>query len=203
MDTNTNTHMIDAVDTVMRHAGFDMEDENFKDTPKRWTKMLLHFCRPYDPSIDLGVAFEDNRLQMQLTSDVPPVYAHGMVIQSNIPFRAMCAHHLLPFIGVAHVGYIPKQRVVGLSKLARVVYGISHTTPSLQEHIGSRIVNALHKHLDCTGAMCIISATHGCMECRGVEEHGVKTSTSHVRGVFADNVAARNEFLAIVAMNLP
>lgn len=185
-----------AMRQVLENAGVDQLDENFADTAERWTKMLAHFLRPYDPATDLKVAFTE------ATTDEPAAeFTNGMVIQSNIPFRALCAHHLLPFIGVAHVGYIPKDTVVGLSKLARVVYGISHQTPSLQEHIGRQIVDALQDHLKGLGAMCVITATHGCMECRGVEEHGVKTSTSHVRGVFATRPEAREEFLSVVQLS--
>lgn len=195
MDKNADA--VEVFKDTLEFLGHDLTDENFIDTPKRWVKMMEHFHVPYDPAKDLGVSFSDPG---SVAANVPETFKHGMVVQTNIPFRAMCAHHLLPFVGVAHVGYVPDKFVVGLSKLARVVYGMSHQTPSLQEHIGQGVVDAIDEHLHTHGVMCVISATHGCMECRGVEEHGVTTTTSHVRGVFMTKMDARNEFLQIVQM---
>lgn len=172
-------------------AYVDLENENFKDTPKRWLKYLTHYLQKYDPKEDLSKAFT-NKQQNERNDK----YAHAMVIQVGIPYRACCAHHLLPVLGTAQVGYIPREKVVGLSKLARVVYGFSHATPSLQEDIGNHVVDALMEHLNPLGAMCVISATHGCMECRGVEEPNVATVTSSLRGVFKVAVV-RQEFYSL------
>ena len=124
-----------------------------------------------------------------------------MVVQVGIPFRACCAHHLLPVLGQAHVGYIPKDRVVGLSKLARIVYGISHRMPSLQEDVCDEITEALMKYLLPVGAMCVISCEHSCMAARGVEEATgcVQTVTSSIKGIFQENYEAREEFYHLIA----
>lgn len=173
------------------------EDENFKATPVRFLKYLAHYFQPYDPEKDLSKTF-------------PPVvgtdvegeerYASAMVVQTGIPFRAVCAHHLVPVLGTARVGYIPHEKVVGLSKISRLVYGIAHQKPSLQEDVNNQIVDALMKHLKPYGAMAVIEAEHGCMACRGIEEHAVATVTSAVRGVFIKEVAARQEFYELTHM---
>jgi len=178
------------INTALKLVGLDTEaDENFKGTPNRWLKYLLSYTQPYDGAVDLAVTFPSARAG-------DDIYDRAMVVQVGIPYRAVCAHHLLPVLGTAHVGYIPKDRVVGLSKLSRLVYGISHALPSLQEDVCDAITEALMKHLEPVGAMCIISAEHGCMAARGVEEASgcVDTVTSSVKGVFQTDEAARFEF---------
>ena len=178
------------INTTLKLVGLDtIDDENFKDTPHRWLKYLMSYTQPYDASHDLGVTFPSARAGTE-------IYDHAMVVQVGIPYRAVCAHHLLPVLGVAHVGYIPKDRVVGLSKLSRLVYGISHALPSLQEDVCDAVTEALITHLNPVGAMCVISAEHGCMAARGVEEASgcVETVTSSIKGVFQKDSAARFEF---------
>lgn len=201
MATSLMTPQISLFSNILEARGIDLKDENFKDTPKRWLKYLDHYLQPYEPKDDLGVTFGGDTKVLNSTSPHLDIYLRSMVIQSKIPYRAVCAHHLLPVIGVAHVAYIPKKRVVGLSKLARVVYGFSHKTPSLQEIVCNEIATALHVILDAIGAVCVISATHGCMACRGVEEPGVITTTSSLRGVFTNNAEARAEFYQLVGMS--
>lgn len=168
---------------TIEHMYIDHSDTNFRGTDERFARYLEAYCQPYDPSDDLSVTF-DTTFQQK--------YQHGIVLQRDIPFSAVCAHHLLPFLGAAHVAYIPKYKVVGLSKLSRLVYGVSHHTPGIQETIGERIVDALMEHLGAQGAFCMISAEHGCMAARGIEKPGVKTVTAHLRGVFEEE-APRNE----------
>jgi len=165
------------------------DDPNFQETPLRWVKFLQEFNLQYDPETVLGATFD---------APVSNTYDHSMVVQPNIPLRAVCAHHLLPILGHAHVGYIPEAKVVGLSKLARHVYGVSHVAPSLQENICNTVTELMMKHLKPLGVMCVIAAEHGCMACRGVEEPGVKTVTSSVKGVFIDKIEAREEFYRLV-----
>jgi len=178
---------------ILENHNINMDDPNFQRTPERWLSYLAHYCQPFDPSEVLGVTFP--------LEGAEDKYERAMVIQTGIPYRAICAHHLVPVLGTAHIGYIPGQRVVGLSKLARLLYGISHASPSLQEDVGNAVVNALQSHLQPLGAMCVISAEHGCMSARGVEEASgcIDTVTSHVRGCFtAPDV--RMEFLALAGI---
>ncbi len=168
------------------------DDECRFHTSARWLKFIEEFMQPFAPQDVLGKVFE---------SQGDPV---TMVVQANIPYRAICAHHLVPVLGKAHVGYIPKKAVVGLSKLARLVHGLSHTKPSLQEDVGEDVVNALTQYLDPIGAACVIAAEHGCMACRGIAEPGVATVTSSFRGAFLDpskGAAARAEFFELVKMH--
>jgi len=178
---------------ILETYGIDLDDPNFKDTPSRWLKYLEHYCQPFTPASVLGVTFP--------LEGAKDKYERAMVIQTGIPYRAICAHHLVPVLGTAHIGYIPNERVVGLSKLARLLYGISHAKPSLQEDVGNSVVDALMDHLEPLGAMCVISAEHGCMSARGVEEASgcIDTITSHVRGVFSEP-AVRMEFLALAGI---
>lgn len=179
--------------SVLINAGIDLMDPNFKDTPVRWLKYIYHYCQRFDPSEVLGVTFPLNGSEDK--------YDRAMVIQTGIPYRAICAHHLVPVLGTAHIGYIPNNRVVGLSKISRLLYGISHAMPSLQEDVGNAVVDALMEHLEPLGAMCVISAEHGCMAARGVEEASgcIDTVTSHVRGVF-EEPPVRMEFLALAGI---
>lgn len=168
---------------VLYQLGIDLEDENFRDTPERFVKYLAEFLQPYDYTEILKSSFSTKGGEY-----------HGMVIQSNIPFRAVCAHHLLPFFGHAHIGYIPSHRVVGLSKLARLVRAAGLQKPSIQETITDDIADALYEELQCRGVIVVISAVHTCMTARGVAAPNVPTTTSTVRGVYRDVPAAREEF---------
>lgn len=178
------------LETILEDFGIDMANENFRDTPKRWLKFLESFCQPYDPAMHLAVGFEPKLA----TTKENTRYGQAMVVQSNIPYQAVCAHHLVPVLGRAAVGYIPTDRVVGLSKLTRLVWGLTHAMPSLQEDVTNEVVDALMEHLKALGAICVVKAEHGCMACRGVSQQGVITTTSAIRGVFIDEPHARDEF---------
>jgi GTP cyclohydrolase I len=168
---------------------------NFDGTPSRWVKYLEAYTQEYRPHDDLGTTFP-------LKGSSEDIYDRAMIVQVGIPYRAVCAHHLLPVLGTAHVGYIPKDRVVGLSKLTRLVYGVSHQMPSLQEDVCHAITAHLMCHLGPIGAMCVISAEHGCMAARGVEEATgqVQTVTSSIKGVFVEKIDAREEFYRLVSL---
>lgn len=168
---------------VLGNLGVNLEDENFQTTPERFVKYLLEFLQPYDAADILKSSFSTK------TSEY-----HGMVIQSNIPFRSACAHHLLPFFGHCHIGYIPNGRVVGLSKLARLVRAVGLHSPSIQETLTDDIADALYKELQPKGVIVVISAVHTCMTARGIAAPNVPTTTSTVRGVYRDVPAAREEF---------
>jgi GTP cyclohydrolase I len=109
----------------------------------------------------------------------------------------MCEHHLLPFLGKAHVGYMPNQTVVGLSKLARVVDGYSRR-PQLQEILTAQVADALHKELEARGAIVVVEADHLCMTMRGVQKPGSVTVTSAVRGIYARDPRTRQEAMSLI-----
>lgn len=165
--------------------GWDM-DQSTQDTPRRFAKYLAEFRQPLDIDKIFGSTFDD-------PADHPP-----MIIQAPIPFRMVCEHHLLPAIGTAALGYIPHKRVLGLSKLSRLVDAVGTERPSLQEHVANRIVALMNEHLEPKGVMLVIKSQHGCMACRGVNVQGVDTISSHVTGAFRDNVSARAEFLSLI-----
>ncbi len=194
MDDKERTETKAHVQVALHKLGLPVtENENFKNTALRWVKYLESYTQIYDPKKDLGTTFP-------LQASVKDVYDRAMIVQVGIPYRAVCAHHLLPVLGTAHVGYIPKERVVGLSKLSRLVYGISHAMPSLQEDVCHMITKCLMTYLKPVGAMCVIRAEHGCMAARGVEEATgcIKTVTSSVKGVFQMQEDSRFEFYELI-----
>ncbi len=183
--------MMDQMSGILSTMGIDLDDPNFENTPARWLKYLGHYMQPYDPKEDLGITFKPTGAE---------TYDNAMIVQVGIPYHAVCAHHLLPVLGTAHVGYIPKDKVVGLSKLTRLVYGFTHALPSLQEDMCNSITTALMRYLTPLGAMCVVSAEHGCMAARGVEvpSGNIQTVTSSVKGVFAEKSEVRSEFYDLI-----
>lgn len=120
-----------------------------------------------------------------------------LVLVREISFNSLCEHHLLPFMGVAHVGYLPNGRIVGLSKLARVVEEVSHR-PQVQERMTDQIADLLAEELDAKGVVVVIEATHTCMTIRGVRKPGSRTVTSAVRGLFKTNQSSRAEVMSLI-----
>ena len=192
MGQKTRIEVAANITVALEKAGFPIRtDENFKDTPRRFVKYLAHFAQDYDASQDLDTTFP-------LKHKLETIYDRVIVVQVGIPYRAVCAHHLLPVLGTAHVGYLPGERVVGLSKLTRLVYGITHRLPSLQEDVCDEITERLMQYLEPKGAMCVISAEHGCMAARGVAESSIKTVTASVKGIFQENIEVREEFYHLI-----
>lgn len=120
-----------------------------------------------------------------------------LVLVRDIPFYSLCEHHMLPFHGVAHLGYIPGDRIVGLSKLARLVEAFAHRL-QVQERMTAQIADSMVKHLEASSVMVVIEAEHLCMTMRGVQKPGSITITSAVRGDFLNDPAARAEYLALL-----
>lgn len=176
------------VASLLASFGHDLEEENVADTPRRFVSYLQEFHQPFSAEEILKDGF---------TSPDKGSGIHGMLVQDKIPFRAVCMHHLLPFIGEAAVGYIPGDRVIGLSKIARLVQAVGTEKPSIQEAITERIADLLEKYLRPKGLIVVISAEHTCMSARGVAAKDVLTSTSTVRGVLRDVPQARAEFFSI------
>ncbi len=165
----------------------DVESEGLRDTPIRVAEVLVEQCT--DGDAGLFVTFE------QSTYD-------GMVIVRDIPFVSFCQHHLLPYSGRAHVAYLPRKRVLGLSKLARLVYSCSRGF-TIQETVTEVVANRLYDEVEPMGCMVVIEAEHGCMTLRGARTIGSSTVTSVVRGVYRDVQAARSEFLSLVSKGGP
>src|SRR2546430_7301749 len=120
-----------------------------------------------------------------------------VVLLRDVPFNSLCEHHLLPFTGRAHVAYLPDGKVVGLSKLARLVEGYARR-PQVQERLTGQIADAMMEELNPIGAACVIEATHTCMTIRGAKEHGSTMVTSALRGIFKENPSSRSELLALM-----
>jgi GTP cyclohydrolase I len=120
-----------------------------------------------------------------------------IVCLRNIPFHSICEHHLMPFLGHAHVAYLPDKRVVGVSKLARVVDTLAHQ-PQVQERLTKQIADLLHEELQARGVAVMMEATHTCMTIRGVHKPGSIMVTSAIRGLFRTNLASRNEVMSLL-----
>lgn len=174
-----------AVVELLRAIGEDPGRDGLRDTPRRIADMYgeIFSGLDEDPTRHLKVGFE---------------VAHDeMVILRNIPFYSMCEHHFLPFHGEAHVGYVPEGRVVGISKLARVVEGFARR-PQIQEQLTSQIADALMESLQPDGVAVVIEAEHLCMTMRGVQKPGSRMVTSAMRGHFKTSSVTRAEFLSLV-----
>jgi GTP cyclohydrolase I len=174
-----------AVNDLLLAIGEDPSREGLLDTPRRIADMYAEIFGglAVDPLEYLGVGFE--------------VSHDEMVILRQIPFYSMCEHHFLPFHGEAHVGYIPDGRVVGISKLARVVEAFARR-PQLQERLTSQIAEAIMEGLNPDGVAVVIEAEHLCMTMRGVQKPGSRMVTSAMRGLFKQSSVTRGEFLSLV-----
>ena len=176
-----------AVRTLLRWAGDDPNREGLLDTPKRVAKAYQEFFRGYD---------EDPRQILSRTFEEICGYDE-MVVLRDIPFESHCEHHMAPIIGRAHVGYLPNNKVVGISKLARVVETYAKRL-QVQEKMTAQIADCIQEVLEPLGVGVIIQATHECMSTRGVHAHGVSMVTSRMAGTFRTDEKTRREFLAVV-----
>jgi len=176
-----------AVASIIKAIGEDPEREGLIDTPKRIAEMYaeLFMGLGKNPREELTVGFEEGHREM--------------IIVRDIPFYSMCEHHLLPFYGVAHVGYIPNAagRVVGLSKLVRVVEIVA-SRPQLQERMTTEIADAIVEGLKPDGVGVIIQAEHLCMIMRGIKKPGSAIVTSALRGTFRNKAKTRAEFFSLI-----
>jgi len=176
-----------AVLSIIEAIGDDPRREGLQGTPKRIAEMYTELFSglDMDAKVELNVGFK--------------VGHREMVILRDIPFYSMCEHHLLPFYGVAHVGYIPNKegRVVGVSKLARVVE-IFAKRLQLQERLTSQIADAIVESLQPDGVAVVVQAEHLCMTMRGIKKPGSNVITSATRGLFRTRAATRGEFLSLV-----
>jgi GTP cyclohydrolase I len=172
------------VQGLLIEMGLDPRELGLEETPRRVTAYLLEFVKPFPDNIWTGV-FDAGGYS-------------GIITLSNIPFRMICEHHLLPALGHAAIGYIPHKQILGLSKLPRLVDAVGTERPSLQEKITDRIVDLLEEHIEPSGTICVIKAEHTCVACRGVATPGIVTTTSSVKGNFRNVPAAREEFFHLI-----
>lgn len=193
LSKKANQEAVNLLAAVLETIGIDVMDENFNGTAERFIKYLQEYSKPFNAKEVLKIGF--NHAQVDHSG------YKGMVVQTNIPWRTICPHHLLPVFGRCHIGYIPGSRVVGLSKLTRLAQAVGTEKPRMQEACTDHIADLLAEHLEAKGVIVVISAEHGCMFGRGVKTHNTPTGTSTVRGLFRDVPSARQEFFELIRVN--
>lgn len=170
---------------ILQYLGEDVKREGLVDTPKRVVKSWDEIYGGYKiKPASLMTVFENKGMD-------------EIVLLKNIEMHSMCEHHMLPFSGIAHVAYIPDQYVIGVSKLARLVDAFSRRL-QIQENIVDQVTDALMTHLKPKGAACIVEAQHLCMKCRGVGKQNAVMVTSSMKGVFFENLNARQELMQLI-----
>ena len=177
----------EAVRTLIRWTGDDPDREGLRDTPRRVARAWREYARGYaeDPSVHLKRTFEE-------------VGGHDeIVILKDIPFQSHCEHHLAPIIGTASIAYLPRNKVVGISKLARVLHGFARRL-QVQERLTAQVADTIWEHLQPKGVAVVIEATHACMTARGVNTPGVTMTTSRMMGTFREDERSRREVLALM-----
>ncbi|MFZ5617884.1 MAG: GTP cyclohydrolase I FolE [Pseudomonadota bacterium] len=176
-----------AVEELIRWIGDDPSREGLVDTPKRVVDAFLEYFEGYEecPETYLKRTFE----QVGGYDEI--------VLLRDIPFHSHCEHHMAPILGKAHVAYLPKNRVVGISKLARVVHAFAKRL-QVQERLTAEIADCIDRVLEPNGVAVVIEATHACMTCRGVETPGVVMTTSRMMGAFREDPRSRQEVLKLM-----
>ena len=166
---------------LLAALGVDLSDESLRDTPRRMAHMYAEMLTttPFAPTTFPNDGGYDE-----------------LIVARGIPFHSLCEHHLLPFVGVAHVGYLPGERIVGLSKLARVVERFARSL-QVQERLTTQIAGWLNEHLAPAGVGVVLEAEHLCMSLRGVQKPGARTVTSALHGRLRDDERTRQEFLSL------
>lgn len=174
-----------AVREILAAVGEDPDREGLRETPARVARLYAELFAGLgdDPVRHLQKCFTQRYDEM--------------VVVKNIDFQSMCEHHLLPFMGQAHVAYLPNGKIVGLSKLARVVEVVAHR-PQVQERMTEEIADLIMRELDPKGVGVVLEATHTCMTIRGVRKPGSLCTTSSMRGAFRTNSSTRSEFMALI-----
>ena len=176
-----------SIRNLIRWAGDDPDREGLSDTPKRVARAWREYCQGYD---------EDPGLHLARTFEEVGGYDE-IVLLKNIPFQSHCEHHMAPIIGTASIAYLPSERVVGISKLARVLHGYASRL-QVQERLTAQVAKSIWDNLRPQGVAVVIEAQHGCMTGRGVKTHGVGMVTSRMLGCFLDNADSRKEVLSLM-----
>jgi len=177
----------DAIRTLLRWAGDDPSREGLLDTPARVARAWKEYCQGYgeDPAQHLSRVFEEVGGYDEI------------VLLKDIPFQSHCEHHMAPIIGRAHIAYLPRDHVVGISKLARVLHGFARRL-QVQERLTAQVADCIWDNLQPRGVAVVIEASHACMTARGVRTPGVSMTTSRMMGVFRDDERSRKEVLALI-----
>ena len=177
----------DAIRTLIAWSGDDPEREGLLDTPKRVARAWKEYCEGYqeDPGYHLSRTFEEVGGYNEL------------VLLKDIPFQSHCEHHMAPIVGTASIAYMPQDRVVGISKLARVLNGYARRL-QVQERLTAQVAQSIWDNLHPQGVAVVIQATHGCMTGRGVRTPGVSMTTSRLLGCFLDDSRSRSEVLKLM-----
>lgn len=187
VETAVDLEKIEAgVRLILEGIGENPDRPGLQGTPRRVALMYDEICAGLhtDPREFIRV--------------IPAETHDEMVIVKDIPIYSMCEHHLLPFVGVAHIAYIPREgRIIGLSKLARVA-DVMAKKPQIQERLTTEIADLLYKELNATGVMVVIEAEHMCMEMRGIKKPGSRTVTSALRGGFLKDPRTRSEAMSLI-----
>jgi GTP cyclohydrolase IA len=176
-----------AVRTLIRWAGDDPEREGLADTPRRVARAWREYAKGYeeDPAVHLSRTFEEVGGYDEI------------VLLKDIPFQSHCEHHMAPIIGKAAIAYLPNNKVVGISKLARVLHGFARRL-QVQERLTAQVADAIWDHLQPKGVAVVIEASHACMTARGVATPGVMMTTSRMMGTFREDERSRREVLALM-----
>lgn len=180
-------HVLDAIRTLIEWSGDDPMREGLRDTPARVARAWKEYCVGYgeDPASHLSRVFEEVGGYNEI------------VLLKDIPFQSHCEHHMAPIIGKAAIAYLPTDRVVGISKLARVLHGFARRL-QVQERLTAEVADCIWKHLRPQGVAVVIEAAHSCMTARGVRTPGVGMITSRMMGTFLEDPRSREEVLRLM-----
>ena len=184
--------MARAIREFLEAAGVDLKNPHLEGTPQRvakaWSEELLDGLET-DPAVVLGDTFAVDEASTEETSEI--------VLAKDIPFHGLCPHHLLPFQGVAHIGYLPRRKIAPFSGLARLLDCFSHRL-EVQETITRQVAEGLVAHLDAKGAAAVLESEQTCMTVRGVKRRGTRIVTTHFSGVFGSRADLRRDFLRLI-----
>ncbi|HEX8741979.1 MAG TPA: GTP cyclohydrolase I FolE [Thermoleophilaceae bacterium] len=176
-----------AASDLLTALGADLGDESLSGTPRRIARLYGELLTP---------------AQFNATTFPNDGGYDELVVARDIPFHSLCEHHLLPFVGVAHVGYLPGERIIGLSKLARVVEYFARSL-QVQERLTTQVAGWLERELEPKGVGVVLEAEHMCMSLRGIQKQGATTVTSALHGLVRDDSRTRQEFLALTGRTVP